>query len=57
MQIVSPMFHENNQGMWCWFALDAKGHLLGISAQAFVRYEDARRDYDFAKRQFAANAA
>jgi hypothetical protein len=57
MQIINPMFFKNAQSAWCWFATDAHGYLLGISAQAFVRYEDARRDYDFAKPQLFAKVA
>jgi hypothetical protein len=52
MRVVNPMFHENTAGMWCWFATDAHGCLLSVSAQAFFTYEEARRDFDYVQRGF-----
>lgn len=41
---VNPMFHMDSDYMWRWYILDATGGLVAISAKAFFKFEDARRD-------------
>jgi hypothetical protein len=51
MQIVNPMFHMDSDYLWRWYITDAGGKSVGMSADSFFRFEDARRNYDDMRRR------